>query len=486
MIKTFQFNKTSRIWLYGAATTGVLTNSYLNKYGYEIEGFIDKRAEEIKTLCNKKVLSLGELASANEDLGNIIVLIAVKNVFEHERIVADLIRYKIYNIIYFPSSCLKGGGTEDEQKLYVLSNCISKKLKIEECVLPKTFRLTDLEYSDNSIIKEDEEKVTVLLSAMLVFTDKKMKSKEYYDKVETKESVISNKNILTLISHIQFFGFLSGERGSDYSKYIMFCEKAAQRLNEFKLTDDWRANVFKNRVEVFENMNMEYERKTDFFINNAPDAEWNEKGYFNLVSGKHRAAFLVAKGDWYIPVSIKKNEYKKLFLRNEIDIVKNIMKELDIRELKVPVEHPLFDNISCNARTFWYTTIRKISLSLYNNNFLFSGDSSVLIDVDDLGFLARFFIRMGIRVQKIQRNGSCESLECAINNMMYCGGIERIAFEKVTVIPNCIITDSFDKGQKMKCPIKFYIMNHAINCAGLVLINTGASKGVPCWVYMEI
>lgn len=486
MKKTFEFNKTSRIWLYGAATTGVLTDSYLSKYGYKVEGFLDKRAKEVKTLCDKRVLSLDELVAENEDLDDIVVLITVKNVFEHERIVANLISYKIYNVIYFPSDCLKGNGTVDERKLYVLSNSISKKQEIEECSLPKTFKLMDLKFEDGSVIKEKEEKVTVMLSFMLVFTDKKMKSKEYCDKVDVEENKISDKNILTLVSHIRFFDFLGGEKGSDYLPYVEFCEKAARRLNEFSITDEWKANVFKNRVEVFENMNMEYEKKTDFFVNNAPDVEWNEKGYFNLISGKHRAAFLVAKGDWYIPVTIKKIEYEKLFLRSETSIVKAIIKELGIRELQAPVEHPLFDNIPCNAKTFWYTLIRKLSLYLYNAGFSFHEDSSVLIDVDDLGFLARFFIRMGIRVQKIQRGNGYDRLESAINNMMYCKGIENVGGDEISIVPDCVITDKLETGQSIECPVKFYIVDKIIDDDRLKLISTGASHGVPCWMYMEI
>ena len=91
---------------------------------------------------------------------------------------------------------------------------------------------------------------------------------------------------------------------------IEFCKVAANEKGS-RITKAWEKSVIKNRTEVFENMNCSYEYDQNFFVRNAAPAEWNEKGYFNLISGKHRATFFIAKGQNAVPLNICEEDFQK-------------------------------------------------------------------------------------------------------------------------------------------------------------------------------
>ena len=90
-----------------------------------------------------------------------------------------------------------------------------------------------------------------------------------------------------------------------------FCREAALRSGGIKITKAWEESVYRNRLDVFNHMQYEWEHDRGFFVKNAVWADYNEKGYFNIKSGKHRVVFMLVKGKRYIPLRIKKSDYEK-------------------------------------------------------------------------------------------------------------------------------------------------------------------------------
>lgn len=477
----FSFDKKSRIWLYGAATMGVITAQYLEEQGYSVEGFIDKRADEIAYLNGKPVLSLYQAAKSLEK-EKITVILTVKNVFEHERIAIEIVKYGINNIIFFPYRSLKGEGNSDENLLYTLSNIISKRKEIDETKVPKTFSFPVIELNDMLKISESTEKIKVCLPFCLIYTDKNYKTAQFIS--QNKDATLLDINIAMLTPHIQFFKYLMGEESADYNIYLESCEAAAHRLNSFETTARWRENVFRNRAEVFENMNREYENKTSFFVESAPDVEWNSKGYFNLISGKHRASFLVSKGDWYIPVSMKKNEYQFLFDQEHVFKVKKIIQEEQLHEIVAPVEHPLFSNVPCYTSTFWYGTLQKICFYIGKKNWKINNNKKILIDVCDFGFLVRFFSRSGVRVFKSKTKIWNEELETAINDLLCCPKCEYVDTD-VSQGYDYIITTEFHAKKMNNDSKTIYFSEQKRSEDYLEFINIGMIFGKPVFVYGE-
>lgn len=300
--------------LYGAATIGKLMYELFTKNGIKVVGFIDKRASEINTFMNLPVWNIGDEDLEAMKTDDYYIFISVKNVFEHTYVANLLFQYGFHNLIYRPSTVLSGGGTAAQIEINQTYDLIERNefLKIKQ--IPKTLGLDIYIPTDSSLILEEKNSVIVNVSIDSVYTDNGKKKKAW-----------CNKNIITLLPHIELFRFAGGNNRYGTQRYIEFCESAASSMEDVIITDAWRRNVLKNRIDVFEHMNHFMELEPDFFIKNAPNANWNKQGYFNLNSGKHRAAFFASKMKKYMPLRISKGDYKNWLNENGVDMVQTII-----------------------------------------------------------------------------------------------------------------------------------------------------------------
>lgn len=393
-MKTFILDKKHDIYIYGAAATGEIVYNILFERGYTITGFFDKRASEIKRYKGIPVIDLDKCIKLANCEKPVIIIIAVKNVFEHEKIAEKLVKIGLQYIIYMPYSAVKGKGDERELKLYNIWNDIMKNTFNEFVEIPVTTEINKYVYKDYSLIYKinDQERISYIPIDVL-YTDKK-----------NDKNMWGDIPVLSLIPHINFFRWLDGQAGYDYLEYLDFCIDSAKRRN-IKITDEWKKNVIRNRSDVYGNMNEHLERNYDFFIKNAPNVIWNKNGYFNLNSGKHRTAFWIAKGRRFIPVRITEDDYNSWLSASLTDKVIKELKEAEVSELKGPVAHPYFYDISCENKDFYYNFLFEFtymlttkSIALYQNvNFDKLG---LVLSVDDDGFLGRTFRRFGLNIKE--------------------------------------------------------------------------------------
>lgn len=406
----FELKKGSQVLLYGAASFGVILFEKLQHYDFEILGFIDQRAYEIKELKGLNVYSSKEAAdmfSASDAL----VIISVKNVFEHSKIARELYGYGLTNIIYKPYAVLGNMGSEEEIKLgQVYDDILSGKFQYG--VFLKRFQMEKggIRFSKKYLIEQEQDYAVMFVSLLLLFENRNTNFKH------------QERNTMFFFPHIQFFRYMQGNADSSMEYYVEYCETAANELNSFAITDAWKQNVIRNRAQIYVEMEQAYMINRDFFRTGAPEVIWNEKGYFNLVSGKHRAAFFAAEKNPYIPVKMRYDDCEKWLHRNAAEKVKGILEANGIMELKAPIEHPFFYECLCNSRSFFYglcfTLAEKISQIFYRSpidNYV--DRRRIYMSVDDYGFLGRFFRRCGAVVYE-QQNINAE-IEKALDNLFY-------------------------------------------------------------------
>ena len=152
---------------------------------------------------------------------------------------------------------------------------------------------------------------------------------------------------------------------------------------------------------------------------------WNNNGYWNLVSGKHRAAFFASKGIAYLPVRMKHDDCRKWLNKEAAEKVLKIFEEKGIMELKAPVEHPYIYQYPCKSGSFFYgacsALAEKISRLYYTNpvdNYI--NRKRVYISIDDYGLMGRFFTRCGALVYE-EKNNDIEIAE-ALDELFYMTG----------------------------------------------------------------
>lgn len=407
-MQQFVFDQQSLVWIYGAGAGGTLLYKKMNENGYQIQGFIDQRAEEMKKVYHLPVYSLEQWVQQNFSK-QIIMIVSVKNVFEHSRIARTLLQHGVRNIIYKPYAVLKGNITQESKKLFEIHDRVIDYGFSEKTVLDTADQIErNQESLGEYLLQKTDDTQTVFLPLCLLFENKD-------SSMERKE-----RNVCFLYPHIQFFHFLQGNVDASYQHYMRYCEEAARELQSFEITDAWKQNVIKNRAEVYQQMYHSFLFNREFFIENAPDVEWNNAGYFNLKSGKHRAAFFAANRLMYMPVRVKQQEMEKWIVSESVGHVKDMIQENHILELKAPIEHPYFYEMSCSAENFFYSLCCALAEKigqLYSQGSLDNviENKKILVKLDDYGFIGRFFYRNGAQICDLNENDS--ELVDALNDM---------------------------------------------------------------------
>lgn len=387
--------KGKKILIYGAASYGKRIYERFMENGYEVAGFVDKRADEVTEFMGLKVINPESSLDAYEDA---VLFVAVKNVFEHSNIVKYLLTRGLHKIIYRSYAVLTGLGNDAQKRINRVYSLIDEDSFSEIMSIPAVYEENIFEKRDNAVVWESDEEMVAKIPWQSVFTNRKKEN----------SSIWSSVNVAQLIPHIAFFSYLLGNAEEGAEEYLDFCEKAARRQEGIAITERWKENVIRNRKTVFQQMNLAYELEPAFFVDNAPTAEWNAQIHcFNLKSGKHRAAFLIAKGNKYIPLRISKNDYV-LYCNGKDDIVDEgeriyHHRILHPQYLKLPfVEWDFYSQMELGllqfmTRKFMYPA-EKISLQ---------EESMLVATKEDFGSIARTFSYLGMYVERL----SCDEMD---------------------------------------------------------------------------
>lgn len=390
--KEYQIDKDSQVILYGAATTGAILYRCFMEHGYQVVAFIDKRADETESYYGLPVISLQEAEKWFSQIPEAIVVIAVKNVFEHEKIAKELWRIGCERIIFRPYAVVNGSG---EPQDCMLNQAYDGVLKGE--FLSKLYHIKGFdkfEPKDQAVIYETENgDIIANIPIYDVWTD------DYKD----KEIIWGNIPCLGLIPHIGLFRLFKGEKNEDYEEYIKYCRQAAVRSGGIKTSLKWENSVYKNRLDVFNHMQSSWEHNREFFVQNAVRAVYNEKGYFNIRSGKHRIVFLIVMGMRYVPLRISKNDYMRWSNKRQALRIYELLDADHKTELPCILDSPYFYDYPCSTSDFYDKLLNRLIGIIYSDEyykeraFHFEG-KRILLYSTPMAFYAHIWEKIGFRV----------------------------------------------------------------------------------------
>lgn len=389
MNESYLIERNSPIIIYGSATIGIRVCKILRENNFSIGIFIDKRANEINSLLDYQVLNIED--TRLKDFTDNIVIVAVKNVFEHDKIAENLYKIGFRKILYKPYWDILGCSSDDQKSIGMMyDNFIKNRIDFTKEVAfynPKSsFKLSDF-----GTIEKKENHRTIFIPTEMIFTN------------YSSESEWDDIPIGALFPHIEFFKSLEGKNNSDIKSYQEYCEQAALRVGEVKITDAWKENVIHNRIDVFWQMQQSLELDFNFFVRNPITAKYNPKGYFNLTGGKHRATFLVAHNYSYCPVKITEDDYEKWVNSITFSFLEELLKKMTIRELAEILPHPMLYRFPCK-RGIEYLKIQQVIVNYvahYSKKY-FDKVNFSRVSICDLvskyGIFTRIFQKAGSRV----------------------------------------------------------------------------------------
>lgn len=406
------------ILIYGASSAGIRVGRLLEGSGSTIKGYIDKRAKEIEFFNGKRVYTIDEAEKLFKYKENVIIIICIRNVFEHIYIAKDLLVLGFTNLIYKHKDVLSG-----KKNSYLLSIDDAYEKLVNEGRVP-----------NNSVFKTDANNLQVIKDfAIIEDDDKKGEKVVFIPKqllfVDTKNGIAwQNLNIPTTFPGVFLYEYFERKNNFTFKEiydfYINQFSKGIVKDIGITANDSWGNVTIQGRQEVYNEMNIKFAIDTSFFIRNCPKGIFDSKESRVKVisSGKNRISFLVAKGINFIPIRLSKEDYGIYVNSEEANKLVNYLEDNHIKKINTVIEHPFFYDYPSVAGSFLdlciVPIIRFWAMEIYREIGRFAFSGYLICDLlEDDGLMYRYLKRMKFEIDRPDEVVS--ELEMKLNDLLY-------------------------------------------------------------------
>ena len=387
--------KNKKALIYGAGSVGQVASGTLDRAGMIIAAYIDRRADVIWEHNGKPVFHPDQLKSKITGKDNYVILITIRNVFEHSSLAAHFASAGFKNIIYKPLSILRGGGNEAAESINAVYEAITGHFTVPEqcaCYEEEPFR-----FHDFALQEESAEELLVKLPAELLFSN-----------TNPRIPVWSCRNFYADYIAVDLYAAFhhSGSGMTEQiERYINRFALPGARTMEVNTEGNWRELLIESRQKVYYEMEYKLCMDYDFFVKNCVKVRPRSGGGFELVtSGKNRVSFLIAKGMRYIPVKIDRTAYASYL---HLDTVNKMIAYYQSSHPTVfaGIPHPFFYRLDVTAPDYAVKIVKPLARFLaeqiYLENERYAYERYTLsIGINDEGYMGRFFRMLGYQVQR--------------------------------------------------------------------------------------
>jgi len=406
--------------LYGAAHVGTLVLNRL-RGKCKIAAFIDKRADEMGLYEGLPVCLPASDCFTEDIKRSAIVIVCVKNIFDHEQIAFSLVGNGFQNIVFCPvdGSRYRYRSEADRAEMAALYHCVVEGYFTLPQGVPRAPGLLVPRFVDSAVLDRHEGGVTALIPAMFL-----------YNRLNGN-GVWADAAILSLFPYFALFESFSGNIKADISLYLDAAKQYAKNSGDFLTTPRWEANVIHNRRMAYERMRVSDELSNVFFARQAISAGWNKAGgYFNMNGGKHRTVYQIHQRRMYVPLRLTEADYAAYLNQPAADKAIAHVIEMGMTELPYPVLHPYFANVPydpasnyCNllyAFTYW------LSERIYADRGKTGFRGLSVLDATGAAFpLACCMEKLGCRVEYLRPLSGFDALVSDLYHMLAPSVIEN-------------------------------------------------------------
>lgn len=449
--------------IYGLGGYGIRLYNLLKSHECAVLGFVDKRSDKIKDYNGARVYSLKEAGKEIENKENIIALITIKNVYAHIDVANGLFRMGFNYIIYKPISILKGYENVGDRQIDAVYETLIEKNSFALNLPVPFYEKTIIRLQDRLVIEETGQAVKVWMPVELLFNYKNAPS---YPGINMPLFF----PIVDLYKAFLGLGEIPYEEA--VSNYLLYCQEWLKRNNS-SLTIDYNKSAIESRINIFTEMERLAETQINFFIKNAPEAEWEKSKFYLVSSGRNRVSYLIAKGFRYVPVKISKTDYEKWIDKKQVEQVEKELNENQNKMFFAPMPNPLLLDCPVCFPDYQKLFLTNIASSVTKSIYLASvkeecnmktidfdkvenekNKITVINFIEDDGIAQNYFNNIGIHVQENipfknikniillfdSRNNSCRMKEAVLNteNNMYCIIFDGIKSETFLEIENSL------------------------------------------------
>ncbi len=455
----FSIKKNMRYIIYGAGGNCYHIKRLFEKERYSITAILDRRAEEIHNIDDTPVYTPEQFASLEQLKDNSVIIVSVKNVFDHINIARELIALGYRNIIYKPFPILHGEHDEEWDSIDYAYEAI-----VEEEVLSNLIRREIacsredhlLIFKDELMIEEGSETVMCWIPIELVCNYKR----------EDAYKLLPMAAFYPLLNIYQYllnsgYVYKWEEIENDFFLYSMdWVERTGK-----KLSVGLKNSMINSRISVFDEMQRKVDIDKRFFVRNAVSVKRVDYIRFYLTtSGRNRVSFLIAKGCRFIPVRMSREDYNCWLNQQNFEGLRQYLEKMNINRLFTSVPHPLMTSFASETtdyislfcmpvireiyRQLHWTTVEKINdyykinPERYNDK---KAELKILSAVKDEGCIGRLLIMYGMSCCRIYCDQKQRDIGRLIDRLFYIEEKTAVETEReVAVLQSCqiLIVDS--------------------------------------------
>lgn len=417
----FDINKKTPVMLYGYSTRGIPVYEQMKTAGYAVKGFFDRNAVKLRERGQENIWTVEEYDIRDREA--VVIVICFENAIEQNKVAGFLYKNGFNKIVYLPM------GIGYQQSVAMQMRRIYNFLLEERYDLLKEIpEYEELQAGCDTwnIIKKDNGRYTVWMPIEYVYTDnviripyaeEKQKNKDFINFVHKFMDIPLYMNHIYLSLYRYFLG--QSELDENYFRF----QDLEDRREDFGI---YRVRLLKDRYQLFCIFDQEFNRGDAFFVDSAPGAVWNEKGYFNLTDGHHRSAFLYIMGYTSLPIVITEDDYIKYnrFIKNRE--LKTIHMN-ESRRYLVKIMPEIFEALQeYSAAGYWVqdfgqykgyfaTVTQKMGIFNKKNSFMDENKKGIIflmeepVDEEQLEWLKQ--IRGGVMVLGLKEQAKAKMIE---------------------------------------------------------------------------
>jgi hypothetical protein len=144
---------------------------------------------------------------------------------------------------------------------------------------------------------------------------------------------------------------LEREKNNPYSVWVMVRDEET-RFMDIPIEQFATLNRIIQDLSIMSGLRLHLETVLDdpvwFYETHACPAEFNPRGYFNLIDGHHRCVHLLKCGFNGLPLRVRKSEWKAYFREAQAQALMDRCKEMDA--LPFAIKHPSFAALPVSER----------------------------------------------------------------------------------------------------------------------------------------
>jgi len=356
-----------KIAIYGAGEVGKRVCHNLMRFGIRPSFFLDRKAKAGETCLDVPLFQIDDYPTiACRDT---TVVLALADGLEHKVVADKLYVCGFRKLVFLPVAYTMPSRLKKELTILYneyMNGCVTGLVRDYSCYSEVSFL-----DAEQAVVSEGIYNITAWVPLEIVFTEnlehwpgdkRKLRAPySYYDR-----NIATNYWMLNLMDYLQ---------GIDHS-----CDTY---LSMYERNGGAKPDIEKRRLQ-FELFEHEFDFGMDFFVQSAPEAMWNDRGYFNIVGGNHRIMYLYAKGCRYFPLRISRQDFAQW------QGAESVMPEVAAR-IRYPVSHPAFQHVVIHGTGRLYHVFKSIEkryghVDMSNRKILDSSHTE--------GFFGRQFARM--------------------------------------------------------------------------------------------